>query len=274
LLIKLATNCGFCFGVKRAIRLAENNPNSVTLGELIHNSKETDRLKNRFAVSIARSIDEIESGKKVIIRTHGIEKKVRERLGEVTNDVIDATCPFVTKPQRIAEQMNQEGYQVVIFGDKTHPEVKGVLSYAGKDAIVVAAADELRRSGLKDRVALISQTTKSIEKFASLAEDLIKRCKETRIYNTICNATFDNQEAARALAKEADVMLIVGGKNSSNTKQLLSIVKEDCSDSYLVEGKDELDRAWFEGKKLCGISAGASTPHWIIEEVKNSLLEF
>jgi 4-hydroxy-3-methylbut-2-enyl diphosphate reductase len=272
--IKLASSCGFCFGVKRAIKLAESNPNSVVIGELIHNSREIDRLDKNFGIRSAQSIDELNDGDRAIIRTHGIEKTAKERLPKIAADIIDATCPYVTKPQKIAEAMSQEGYQAIIFGDSKHPEVKAVLSYADQNAAVVASVEELDRTALSDRVALISQTTKSIAAFSEVAAALIAKVKEARVFNTICNATYDNQEATRTLASEADIMIVIGGKNSSNTKQLHAIALKYCADSYLIEDGDELRGEWFKGKRLCGVSAGASTPDWIIEEATKKIEAF
>ena len=265
--IKLAENYGFCFGVKRAIKLAEQNPGAVTVGPLIHNPKEIERLKNDFGVEVTDEIDHIAPGRRAIVRTHGIERNDRQRLSARSQDVIDATCPFVTKPQEIVEKMSAQGYQVVIFGDSNHPEVKGVRSYASADALVLSCVSELSDHLLRDRIALVSQTTKKVTEFAKLAQALVLKAKEVRVFNTICNATFDNQEATRALALEADVMVIIGGKNSSNTRQLHAIAQEECLKSYLIEDSHDLDLHWFEGAQLVGVSAGASTPDWIIREV-------
>ena len=264
--IKLAKSYGFCFGVKRAIKIAEESPNSVTFGPLIHNKNEIERLKERFNVGLVEDIDEIEEGGRVVIRTHGIPKDKLEILKQKQVEVIDATCPFVTKPQEIVARMSEEGYSVVIFGDKNHPEIKGVMSYA-KDPIVVLSVEELEGKPLKEKVATVAQTTRKFEEYQKIVNYLMERKKEVRVFNTICNATFENQDAAKELSKEADVMIVIGGKNSSNTKQLFNICKENCKDSYLVENASELQKEWFEGKKVCGITAGASTPNWIIEEV-------
>jgi 4-hydroxy-3-methylbut-2-enyl diphosphate reductase len=272
--IKLASSCGFCFGVKRAIRLAEGAPNSIVIGELIHNRREIERLEKNFGVRLTNNIDEIGKSDAAIIRTHGVEKEAKAKLLATAGAIIDATCPYVTKPQKIAEAMSAEGYQVVIFGDRTHPEVKGVLSYADKNAAVAANPAELEDIALADRVALISQTTKSIASFNEVAVALIAQTKELRVFNTICNATYDNQEATRELAKEVDIMVIIGGKNSSNTKQLYAIAAELCADSFLVEDAVELRREWFKNKSLCGVSAGASTPDWIIEEALKTIEAF
>lgn len=271
--IKLAKSYGFCFGVKRAIEIAQHNQNSVTLGPLIHNQKEIDRLKQGFNVGKIEDISEIRDEKKVIIRTHGIPKHSLEELKQKELDIIDATCPYVTKPQKIVEQMDKEGYDIVIFGDINHPEIKGVKSYA-KSPYVVLKKEELFEKKLKQKVAIVSQTTRKIDDFLSIVEYLVRHGYEVRVFNTICNATFENQDATKALAKEADVVIVVGGKNSSNTKQLYNIAKIECIDSYLVEDEDELEKEWFEGKGICGIAAGASTPDWIIDKICRKINNF
>ncbi len=186
-------------------------------------------------------------------------------------EIIDATCPFVTKPQQIVEKMSSEGYEIVFFGDINHPEVKGVMSYSSKNVYVILDESELETVKLSSKIAVVSQTTKKIEKFTEIVSYLIQRVKEVRVFNTICNATLENQEAVRELSSRADVMVIIGGKNSSNTKQLYLISKNLCPDSYLIESENELELKWFQDKKLCGISAGASTPEWVIQNVINKL---
>ncbi len=265
--IILAEKYGFCFGVKRAIKIAEKSPNSSTTGPLIHNNEEIKRLKSNFNVTTLQDISTIEANQKAIIRTHGITKQDFLDLKKRNVDVIDATCPYVTKPQQICEKMSKEGYDIVIFGDENHPEVKGVKSYAKGKAFVVLNTDELKNLTLGGKIAVVSQTTKKVDEFSKIIDFLIRSKREVRVFNTICNATFENQEAAKNLAKKSDVMIVIGGKNSSNTKQLLIISKEFCENSYLIENEQELEKSWFEGKKVCGITAGASTPDWIIEKI-------
>ncbi len=265
--IKLAENYGFCFGVKRAIEIAEESKDASTYGPLIHNKEEINRLEKNFNVTTTHEIDELENTDKVIIRTHGIVKDELDVLEKSGKEIINATCPFVTKPQEIVQEMSQKGYKVVIFGDENHPEVKGVKSYATNKPLVVMDVEDLRNVYLGSKVAVVSQTTRKIKEFLKITNFLIENVKEVRIFNTICNATFENQEAAYNLSKDADIMIVIGGKNSSNTKQLLSIAKENCKDSYLIETEDELEEEWFENKKLCGITAGASTPDWIIQNI-------
>ncbi len=269
--IKLAENYGFCFGVKRAIEIAEESKNASTYGPLIHNREEINRLEENFNVVTSHEIDELKNTDKVIIRTHGIVKDELKTLKESGKEIIDATCPFVTKPQEIAQDMSAQGYKVIIFGDENHPEVKGVKSYASNTPIVVMCVEDLKDRYLGPKVAVVSQTTRKIKEFLKITNYLIENVKEVRIFNTICNATFENQEAAFNLSKEADIMIVIGGKNSSNTKQLLSIALQNCDDSYLIETEKELMLEWFKDKKLCGITAGASTPDWIIQKIIESI---
>ncbi len=265
--IELAKNFGFCFGVKRAIAIAENSPNSSTIGELIHNNLEISRLQKDFKVKTLKSISELSDEKKVIIRTHGIRKQDLEFLKKNHFEISDATCPFVKKPQKIAQDMSEKGYDIVIFGDIQHPEIQGIMSYVSTNVFVVANEEDIEKIKFKSKIALISQTTKKIEKFNQIAVKILPKVKELRIFNTICNATLQNQEAIEILAKKSDVMVIVGGKNSSNTRQLFLISKNFCEDSYLIESENEVKGEWFLNKNLCGISAGASTPDWLIQKV-------
>ena len=265
--IEMAKSYGFCFGVKRAIKIAESAGEASTIGELIHNAEEINRLKQNFGVKTLKDASEVGDESKLIIRTHGIQKEDLQSLQARGKELIDATCPFVTKPQQIVEKMSDEGYDIVIFGDANHPEVKGVKSYAKGRVFVVLEPHELANIKLGSKVAAVSQTTKKIENFMKIVDFLVQKSREVRIFNTICNATLENQEAAAELAKKADIMIVVGGKNSSNTKQLFLISQNFCKDCYLIENENELEASWFEGKELCGISAGASTPDWIIKKV-------
>jgi len=267
--IELASSYGFCYGVKRAIEIAEEHKNSFTYGPLIHNKDEIDRLKDGYNIGLIENLEEIQNDSTVVIRTHGIPKNELIHLKKQKNKIIDATCPYVTTPQNIVEKMSTEGYSIVIFGDKKHPEIKGVVSYATQEdeAYIVLEPEELEALPLKNKVAVVSQTTKKPEDFAKIVSALIQKHKEVRVFNTICNATFENQDAASALAKKSDVMIVIGGKHSSNTKMLHSISQKDCQDSYLIENESELQSEWFNNKEHCGISAGASTPDWIVQNV-------
>ncbi|MCX6074753.1 MAG: 4-hydroxy-3-methylbut-2-enyl diphosphate reductase [Campylobacterales bacterium] len=265
--IELAESYGFCFGVKRAIKIAEENKNSTTYGPLIHNANEIERLKSDFNVALSENLESFKSGDTAVIRTHGIPKEELAILHERKVNVIDATCPYVTKPQQICEEMSGQGYDILIFGDELHPEIKGVKSYAMERAYVVNSADEVDALVLREKVAVVAQTTRRIEDYQRIIGKLMISHKEVRVFNTICNATFENQDAVRKIAKEADVMIVIGGKNSSNTKQLYSIALDGCMNSYHIESDEDLKPEWFEKKNYCGISAGASTPDWIIQAV-------
>lgn len=265
--IELAESYGFCFGVKRAIKIAEENKNSATYGPLIHNANEIERLKRDFNVALSENLESFKSGDTAVIRTHGIPKEELALLKQREVNVIDATCPYVTKPQQICEEMSSQGYDIVIFGDETHPEIKGVKSYGETHVYVVNSADEIDVLRLREKVATVAQTTRKVEDYQQIVAKLMATHKEVRVFNTICNATFDNQDAVYKLAKEADIMIVIGGKNSSNTKQLHSIAKDQCPDSYHIESEKDLEDEWFIGKNFCGISAGASTPDWIIQSV-------
>ncbi len=274
MLIKKAKSYGFCFGVKRAVEIAENSQNAVTLGPLIHNPLEINRLAKNYNVKYVDSLDDIDKNiKRVIVRTHGIPKENLEKLKEKNVEIIDATCPFVKKPQEIVEEMSKSGYDIVIFGDINHPEIKGVMSYSAHNRVfVVLSEEELKNKKLHEKIAVVAQTTRKIDDYLKIINYLVKNYKEVRVFNTICNATFENQDAVRELSKEADIMIIIGGKNSSNTKQLYNIAKENC-ESYLVENEDEINPNWFKNKKICGISAGASTPEWLVEKIISRIKE-
>jgi len=270
--VKLASSYGFCFGVKRAIDIAQQHTNSATMGPLIHNQKEINRLKNDFKVGLYENLNDVKQDDTVIIRTHGIPKDDLKELKQKDAKIINATCPFVTTPQQIVKKMSTQRYSILIFGDKEHPEVKGVQSYCEDDIHVILEPKELNNINFKyDKIATVAQTTRKKEKYLEIVNTLILKNKEVRVFNTICDATFENQDAARELSREVDIMVIIGGKNSSNTKQLLNISKESCDDSYLIEDENELDTSWFKNKKLCGVTAGASTPDWIIQSVVSKI---
>jgi len=271
--VKLAKKYGFCFGVKRAIDIAQQHKNSATMGPLIHNQKEISRLKNDFNVSLYENISDVKQDDTVIIRTHGITKEDLKTLKNKDAKVINATCPFVTTPQQIVKNMSNEHYSIVIFGDDDHPEVKGVKSY-GDDVHVISKTEQIDTLSLKfDKVATIAQTTKQKELYSEIISTLMTKYKEVRVFNTICDATFENQEAANELSKEVDIMIVIGGKNSSNTKQLFYICKNNTK-TYHIEDEKEIDSSWFINKNSCGITAGASTPDWIIDNVIKTIKEF
>lgn len=268
--VELAASYGFCFGVKRAIEIAEKHKNAATMGPLIHNQNEIDRLQNDYNVGLYEKLEDVKDNQTIIIRTHGIPKNDLKFLRAKDTKVINATCPFVTTPQQIVKKMSKEGYSILIFGDSDHPEVKGVQSYGEdqEDVHIVINPKEIDSIKFKhDKVATIAQTTKKKEKYLEIVNALILKNKEVRVFNTICDATLENQDAAKELSQKVDIMIVIGGKNSSNTKQLHSICIENCKDSYLIENEKDLKPQWFNNKSNCGLTAGASTPDWVIQAV-------
>ena len=275
--IELASSYGFCFGVKRAIEIAQKYENSATMGPLIHNEDEINRLKKDFNVGLYSQLSDVKPDDTVIIRTHGIPKNDLSDLKKGVKKVINATCPFVTTPQNIVKNMSKEGYSILIFGDIEHPEVKGVKSYASDldDVHIILSPKDLKNIKFKNnKIACVAQTTKKKETYLEIINELILKNKEVRVFNTICDATFENQDAARDISRKADIMIVIGGKSSSNTKQLHSICLENCPNSYLIENEQELEISWFKDKKFCGITAGASTPDWVIQKVCDKIKGF
>ncbi len=275
--IELASSYGFCFGVKRAIEIAQKYENSATMGPLIHNEDEINRLKKDFNVGLYSQLSDVKPDDTVIIRTHGIPKNDLSDLKKGVKKVINATCPFVTTPQNIVKNMSKEGYSILIFGDIEHPEVKGVKSYACDldDVHIILSPKDLKNIKFKNnKIACVAQTTKKKETYLEIINELILKNKEVRVFNTICDATFENQDAARDISRKADIMIVIGGKSSSNTKQLHSICLENCENSYLIENEQELEKSWFKDKKFCGITAGASTPDWVIQKVCDKIKGF
>ena len=265
--ILVVKNAGFCFGVKRAINIAFEEAKKAerrvyTLGPIIHNPQVVEKLKKVGVEPIDTPTDDADA---ILIRTHGVSEEVYKELQRRKIEIIDATCPFVKKAQQYAKLLRQEGYQVIILGDKTHPEVKGILSYAGKKAIVVKDVSEL--PAINKKVGVVVQTTQPIDALSNLVNKLVKTTKELKVYNTICNSTAKRLKETKEIAKQVDTMVVVGGKNSANTKQLTKLCEELGVKTFHVEKADELHKGMFKGVKKVGVTAGASTPQWIIKEV-------
>jgi len=259
---------GFCFGVKRAIKMALDAAVEgklvYSLGPLIHNQIAVEDLKKRGIFTVD-NINEIKN-KKVIIRSHGIHPDILRSLKKKNFEIIDATCPRVRRAQRYVEKLIKEGYYVIIIGEKDHPEVKGLLGYARGKAEIYS--DNL---GLKTKkIGVVPQTTLDIEHFNRAVSNLVGSVLEMKIYNTICHETIFRIKEALKIAKKADVMIVVGGKNSANTTRLYQICKKIKS-SYQIESADEISPVWFKNVKSIGIIAGASTPKEQIEDVAKYL---
>ncbi|NIM20533.1 MAG: 4-hydroxy-3-methylbut-2-enyl diphosphate reductase [Candidatus Latescibacteria bacterium] len=274
----LANHAGYCYGVERAFNIVEVAATSAqrpitTLGPLIHNTQAIDALREERNVSIADSLDEIEEGT-VVIRTHGVPPDVLESAEEKGLEVIDATCPFVRSAQKLAAKLVEEGYTLVVLGEKNHPEVIGVTAHAGGEAIVVEDPDEISQYLPLKRVGVVVQTTQQLEKLEKLVRRLLPHCKDLKVQNTICYATVDRQDAARKLARDVQAMIVVGGRHSGNTRRLVDICKEGKVPVHHIETADELDKAAFNDIDVVGVTAGASTPDFIIEDVVRKLESF
>ena len=264
----LAEHLGFCYGVKRAIEIARQNAStdgtSSTLGPIIHSPQMVERLRSE-GVGTVGSLDEIEDGL-VIIRSHGVGPKVYEEAESRGLELVDATCPHVKKAQLSAKLLSEDGYTVVIVGEKNHPEVKSIFEWTAHGAHIIeteAEAEALPRIG---KLGIVSQTTFSGEKFRSIVSCLLEKSREIKILRTICTATDLRQEAALELAENVDIMIVVGGKNSANTSRLAQLCAIKCK-TYHIETAAELQEDWMKDVNKIGITAGASTPDWIIKEV-------
>ena len=264
----LADYLGFCYGVKRAIKIARENAapdgSACTLGPIIHNPQMVERLKDE-GVGTLDCLDDLKRGK-VIIRSHGVGPETYERAEAMGLECVDATCPHVKKAQLSAKELAEKGRFVVIVGEKEHPEVHSIVQWAGGNVAVIETVAEAASLPNASRLGIISQTTFSGERFREIVSALLDKSRDIRIMRTICTATDQRQRAARELASKVDVMLVIGGKNSANTTRLAQLCAKICR-TYHIETAEELRPAWFDNIEKIGITAGASTPDWIIKEV-------
>ncbi len=272
--IIVAKKAGFCFGVKRAIdiafNLAKNKKGEVySLGPIIHNPQVIEKLT---AAGIA-PIEDVHSAdiNTLIIRTHGVSPKVYAEISKTGCQIIDATCPFVKKAQKHVQTLKRDGYQVLILGDRQHPEVQSLLGFAGDNVIVTSGNEPL--PALKGKIGIIVQTTQPSETLKKMVCQVVDHVKVVKIYNTICDSTSSRLEETKNLAQMVDLMVVIGGKNSANTTQLTTLSKSICAKVHHIETADELLRKWFKGVKKVGLTGGASTPQWIIDSVIEKLKE-
>ena len=273
----LAKSAGFCFGVERAVDMVyeqiKKGGNIYTYGPIIHNESVVEDLAAK-GVKIIESKEDIsrkEPGS-VIIRSHGVARDVYEELEKNHMSIIDATCPFVLKIHRIAEEACQSGAQVVIIGSEEHPEVQGIMGYCDPPAVVIDTEEKAEAFvSERDSIHIVSQTTFQYNKFKQLVEILLKKGYNSNISNTICNATEVRQKEAREIARTADAVIVVGGRNSSNTRKLYEISAQECKNTVLIGGVDELETDMLKSAHRIGITAGASTPNNIIQEVYTSV---
>lgn len=273
--VLLADEYGFCFGVERAVEMVEEAVGAGdtvrSLGPLIHNEQEMQRLGQYGVTTISEPI-QIKRGETAVIRAHGVTPLVQLELEKTATKVVDATCPFVTRVQKLAARAAAENRHVIIVGNPDHPEMIGVRGYAPDHSFIVR--DETEVAGLPElrNPLIVAQTTIKIKTFFDTAEAIKTKTKdEVQMVNTICSATKDRQEAARALSGMVDAFYIIGGRHSSNSVKLLGVCKEYCEKSFLIETEEEIDPSDLIGVEKIGLTAGASTPGWLIEKIKKHL---
>lgn len=267
--IEIAKNAGACYGVKRALDMAlesAQSPGPVhTLGPLIHNPRVVSDLAES-GIAVAESLDDVSEGT-LVLRSHGTAPQIVDEAIARGLDVVDATCPYVSKVQRKARGLAEQGYGVVIIGEPGHAEVEGIRAWAGDAVIAVADVPEMLPDALPSRVGVVVQTTQSADRVEAVLQELRTRVEELKVEDTVCFATQERQAAAAELAARVDVMLVIGGRNSGNTRRLYEICKARCAKTHHIESADEIESEWFDDARTVGISAGASTPQSHIDSV-------
>jgi 4-hydroxy-3-methylbut-2-enyl diphosphate reductase len=275
--VKLAKTAGFCMGVRRAMEIILSEANKgngrlFTYGPLIHNQQVLDLLGSK-GVDVKEDIDKLDKGR-IIIRAHGISPDEREVIRSSNLKIIDATCPRVAKVQAIIRKYNNKGYTPVIFGDPRHPEVIGLMGYSKGNGIVINSVEDieirLRRTD-KKRLVVVSQTTQDVDAYRKIMNEIKSHYPEAIIFDTICDETYKRQREVKSLASEVDSMVIVGGYNSGNTKRLYKISRSTGKPTFHVETEKELQNSWFSSTESTGVTAGASTPNWMIKSVTERL---
>lgn len=274
--LTIAKSAGYCFGVKRAVNMVYQEAEEAkvpvyTYGPIIHNEEVVRDLKQR-GVHVVRELKELENlpKGKIIIRSHGISRREHEAMKACGFEVLDATCPFVLKIHRLVEKYSKEGYRIVIAGNEHHPEVEGILGWVeGQPAYTVTSQEDIEKLPLKEgeKVCLVAQTTFNYNKFQDLVEKISKTRYDILVLNTICNATQERQVEAMRIASQVDVMLVIGGKHSSNTQKLYDICRKECKNTYYIQTLGDFNPECISSVRSVGITAGASTPNNIIEEV-------
>jgi len=269
---------GYCFGVKRAMSLLKEGMNECsdgkiyTLGEIIHNPQAIDRL-SQSGVRTVQNLSEVEEGGTVVIRAHGVHPEVLKEADKKNINVIDTTCPFVQRSQTYVKRLSEEGRDIIIIGDRRHPEVKGISGHVRNNSLVINSLEETSMAADLTKAGVVTQTTFSHKKSAQIIEKLKTMIDDLKVYDTICRATIKRRKATMDIASQVDMMLVVGGKGSSNTKRLHIMCIENGIYSRLVETADEIKREWFDNIKKVGLTTGTSTPDWVIREVRRKLLK-
>ena len=274
--VELAKTAGFCFGVKRAVELvyqeAEAGQKVCTYGPIIHNEEVVADLEKK-GVRVIHKPEEENDGT-VIIRSHGVSKDIYDAFENRGGNVVDATCPFVKKIHKIVKEQSSEGRKILVIGNPNHPEVEGIVGWSENGAVVIEDEKQAQEfsAGEDEKLCIVAQTTFNYKKFKELVEIISKKGYNIDIRNTICNATEERQTEARAIASKADAMIVIGGRSSSNTRKLYEICKSECEDTYYIQTLRDLDLYKFNSEGCIGITAGASTPNNLIEEVSKQCL--
>ena len=276
--VLLAKTAGFCFGVKRAVdtvyqQVEENKDCKIyTFGPIIHNDEVIKDMQAK-GVTVLEGEEDLPKAKNgiVIIRSHGVPKRICDRMDELGIQYVDATCPFVKKIHKIAMEKAEEGAFLVVIGNPVHPEVEGIMGWAGEDAAVISTAEEAEHLTVPEdrKICVVAQTTFNYDKFKELVEIISKRRYDISVLNTICSATKERQTETARIADRVDAMIVIGDKRSSNTQKLFEICKNACNNTYYIQTLDDLNVNQLRSVETVGITAGASTPNNIIEEVQN-----
>ena len=274
--ITVAKSAGFCFGVQRAVdsvykELEENSGKIYTFGPIIHNEQVVEDL-NKKGIEVIDTVEQLKKIKEgtVVIRSHGVAKEIYDILEQQKLKMVDATCPFVKKIHNIVLDESNNGKTIIIIGNDNHPEVEGIKGWVNGEVIVINKEEQIEKLSLPEqtKACIVSQTTFNHNKFKYLVEIIKKKGYDINVVNTICNATHVRQVEAQKIASKVDAMIVIGGKRSSNTQKLYDICKEECNNTYYIQTLDDLDLCELESLKSIGITAGASTPKNIIEEVR------
>lgn len=273
--VLVAKKAGFCSGVRRALALVddalkENKVSLYSLGPLIHNPRVVMDLEEK-GLKIITDTSQIKEGT-LVIRSHGAPPQVLAGAQNRGISILDATCPTVRKVQQYAKALKEEGYQVIIIGDKDHPEIEGIIGYAGGKAIVISDKTEIRQHKIQERIGVVVQTTQTRKNFLSVLSELVKTTEEIKIYNTLCASTEARYKESVNLARKVDTILVIGGGISANTARLTQLCRQVQPRTFQIEDAEDIEIPWLERGKTIGITAGASTPDWLVEDIREKLL--
>lgn len=269
--VKIAKEAGFCFGVKRAMKMAwnelEENSDIYALGPLIHNKQAVQKYEDKGLITVD-DIENIPTDKSVIIRSHGVSRETYDKAISNNLNIIDTTCPFVKKIHSIVKDFYEKDFKIIIIGDKNHPEVIGINGWCENSALIIKSTDDIKYLNLNNEYnyCIVAQTTLNLELYNKIVDEISSLISNVEVHNTICSATKTRQQAAKELSSNVECMIVIGGKHSSNTQKLVNICKDQVP-TFAIETKDDLDIDKIKSFNTVGVTAGASTPNWIINDV-------